>query len=108
MALVNYFEERAQKTWEINLRKTTLMNTCNPILKETILKVRREQFKEDDQRKTAGEIAGSVPQTSLALETILKERRGFWEVNDGYLHEDLVLTASPDSCKGSWHNRSPC
>ena len=30
------------------------------------------------------------------------------EVNDGYLPEDLVLIASPDSCKGSWHNQSPC
>ena len=83
----------------------------NPIFMETILKVLREQSKDDDQRKTAGEIAGSVPETSLELETILKEREergGFWEVDDGYLPEDLVLTTSPDSCKGSWHNQSPC
>ena len=45
---------------------------------ETILKVVREQFKDDDQGKTAGEIAGSVPEASLELETILKERVGFW------------------------------
>ena len=28
------------------------------------------------------------------------------DVNNGYLLEDLVLTARPDSCKGSWHNQS--
>ena len=54
--------------------------------------------------KTAGEITGLVPETSLELKTILKERGGFWEVDDGYLLEDLVLTTSPDS----WHNQSPC
>ena len=46
---------------------------CNPILMETILKVLREQIKDDDQRKTAGEIEGLVPETSLGMETILKE-----------------------------------
>ena len=50
-------DERTQETWERNLRKTKLLNTCTPILMETILKVLREQFK-DDQRKTAAEIAG--------------------------------------------------
>ena len=74
----SYFEERAQETWERNLRKTTLLNTCNPILMETILKVLREQFKDDSQRKTAGKIAGLVTETSLELETFLTERRGFW------------------------------
>ena len=78
---------------ERNLRKTTLLNTCNPMLMETILKVLREQFKDDEQRKTAGEIAGLVPETSLEWEPFLKERGGFREVNDGYLPEDLVLTA---------------
>ena len=70
IALESYFEERAQKTWERNLRKATLLNTWNPMLMATILKVRREQLKEDDQRKTAGEIASSVPETSLELENI--------------------------------------
>ena len=69
--LESYFEERAQETWERNLRKTTFLNMCNPILMETILKVLRDQFKDDDQRKTSGEIAGSVPETSLEWETIL-------------------------------------
>ena len=74
---------------------------------ETILKVLREQFEDDDQMKTAGEIAGSVPETSLEWERILKERGRFWDdVNGGYLPEDLVLAASPDSCEGSWINQS--
>ena len=45
---------------------------------ETILKAFREQFEEDDQMNTAGEIAGSIPETSLECEQILKERGGFW------------------------------
>ena len=87
-----------------NLRKTTLLTMCNPILLETMLKVLREQYKDDGQRKTAGEIAGLVTENSLEWEPILKERV---EIDDGYLLEDLVLTASPDSCKGSWHNQPP-
>ena len=63
---------------ERNLRKTTLLNTCNPMLMETILKVLREQFEDDEQRKTAGEIAGLIPETSLEWKTFLKERGGFW------------------------------
>ena len=74
IALESHFEERAHETWERNLRKTTMLNMCNPILMETILKVLR-----DDQRKTAGEIAGLVPETSLEWELVLKERGGFWE-----------------------------
>ena len=77
-ALESYFQERAQETWERNLRKTTLLHVCNPILMETILKVLREQFKDDDQRKATGEIAGIVPETSLEWEPILIERGGFW------------------------------
>ena len=42
-----------QEIWERNLKKTTLLNTCNPILMETILKVLREQFDDDDQRKNS-------------------------------------------------------
>ena len=45
---------------------------------ETIRKVLREQFKEDDQMNAAGEIAGLIPETSLECEQILKERGGFW------------------------------
>ena len=51
---------------------------CNHVLMETILKVLREHFKDDDQRKTAEEIAGLVPETSLEWEPISKERGGFW------------------------------
>ena len=50
----------------------------NPILMETILKALREQSNED-QMRTAGEIIGSVPETSLDWDPILKERGGFWE-----------------------------
>ena len=75
IALESYFEERAQETWERNLRKTTLLNVCNPIMMETILKVLREQYKNDDQRKTAGEIAGSEPETSLEWEPYLERTR---------------------------------
>ena len=57
--------------------------------------------------KTAGGIAGLVPETSLECEPILKERDS-GEVCDGYLLEDLVSIASPDSCKGSWQNQPPC
>ena len=77
IALESYFGNDAQDIWERNLRKTTLLNMCNPLLMETILKVLREQFKEDDQMNTAGEIAGSIPETSLECEQILKERGGF-------------------------------
>ena len=73
IALESYFEEHAQKIGKRNLRKTTLTNTCNPVLMETILEVFREQFIDDDRWKTAGEIAGLVPETSLGMETILKE-----------------------------------
>ena len=42
---------------------TTLLDIDNLKLLETILKVLREQFEDDDQMKTAGEIAGLVPET---------------------------------------------
>ena len=75
---------------------------------ETILEVLREHLKEDDQMKSAGEIAGLVPETSLEWQPILKDEEDSGDVNDGYLPEDLVLTASLDLCKGSWHSQSPC
>ena len=46
------------------LKATLLLNMYNPILVETILKALREQSKEDDQMKSAGEIIGSVPEAS--------------------------------------------
>ena len=78
IAWESYFEERAQETWEGNLRKTTLLNMNDLKLIETHLQKLREQFTDDDQRRTAGEIAGLVPETSLEWEPILKERGGFW------------------------------
>ena len=91
IALQSYFEEHAKEVWERNrmnpemhtmlldtkLLKARLLNMYNPILMETILKALREQSRRDDQMNTAGEIIGSVPETSL--ESILKERGGFWE-----------------------------
>ena len=104
IALESYFEERAQETWERNLRKTTLLNTCNPILMETILKVLREQFKNDDQSETAGEIAGFVPETSLDLETILKERGGFWGGELGIFVRRSDVDCEPGLVQGlAWH-----
>ena len=82
------------------------MNMHNPIMRETILKVLREQSKTDDQMKTAGEIFGSVQETSLDWESILQSEDSGND-NDGYFPDDLVLIASLDWCKGSWHNQSP-
>ena len=70
--LESYFGRHAQEVWERNctmvwdtkLLKATLLNMYNPILMETIQKL-REQSKEDVQMKSAGEIIGSVPQNSL-------------------------------------------
>ena len=39
--------------------QTTLLDMNNLKLMETILKVLREHFKDDDQMKSAGEIIGS-------------------------------------------------
>ena len=68
-------------TWllDTKLLKATLLNMYNPIVMETILKALRGQSKKDDQRKRAVEIIGSIPETSLDWDPILKERGGFWE-----------------------------
>ena len=71
LALESNFEEGAQKTWDRNLRKTTLLNTCNPILMETILKVLREQSEHSDQMNTAGELVTLIPESLLECETNL-------------------------------------
>ena len=95
--LENYFGRDAQEVWERNwmnpdmhtmlldtkLLNATLLNMYNPVLMETILKKFLEQFIKDDQMKAAGEIIGSVPETSLDWESILKERGGFWEGHAG-------------------------
>ena len=68
--LENCLREYAQEIWErirldpemhtmlldTKLLKATLLNTYNPMLMETILKKLREQTKEDDQLKSAGEM----------------------------------------------------
>ena len=93
IAMESDFGKYAQEVWErsmmdpdmhtmlldTKLLKTTLLNMYTPILMETILKALREQSKKDDQMSTAGEIIGSVPETSLDLDPILEERGGFWE-----------------------------
>ena len=70
IALENFFEKHAQEIWERNLWKATLLNLCNPILMETILKALRGQFEEDDQMDTAGETVGSIPEPSRECEQI--------------------------------------
>ena len=91
--LQSYFGKYAQEDWERNrmdpdmhttlldteLLKATLLTMYNPTLMDTILNALREQSKKDDQMKTAGNTAGSVKETSLDWEAILKERGGFWE-----------------------------
>ena len=56
-----------------------LPDTNNLQLMELHFQKLREQSEKDDQMKTAGEIIGSVPETSLDWDPILKERGGFWE-----------------------------
>ena len=75
--------------------QTTLLNTHPPKLIATILKVLREQLKENDQLSAVEEIAGPVPEIPLEYDQILKGGGGkFWDdVNGGYLPEDLVFAA---------------
>ena len=86
---------------------TTLLNMNNLKVMETILKALRGQFKEEDQMDTAEEIPGLVPEIPLECEQILKGGGFRDDVNDGYLPEDPVLTASPDACEGSRPDQSP-
>ena len=78
-----------RKFWEITLRKTTLFNTCNPKKMETVLKVLRVQFEDDDQRKTAGEIAGFVKPDLIGKQSC-KNEEDSGEVDVGYLLKDLL------------------
>ena len=59
--------------------RTMLLDMHSRKLRELRLQKLREQSKEDDQMKSAGEHTASVPETSLDWESILKERGGFWE-----------------------------
>ena len=90
--LEGYFGKYAQEIWEgtrmdpdmrnvlyTKLLKAMLLHMYNPRLMKTILKKFRERSEKTDQMKTAGEIIGSVPETSLEWEPIVKERGGFWE-----------------------------
>ena len=58
---------------------TVLSDMSNLKLMEMHFQKLRGHSKKDDQMKTAGEIIGSIPQTSLDWDPILKERGGFWE-----------------------------
>ena len=91
--LQNNIVQHAQEVWERNwmsldmrtmlldtkLLNATLLKMYNPISMETFPKAFREQSKEADQMKTAGDNTGSVPESSHDWGTILKERGGFWE-----------------------------
>ena len=68
---------------DTKLLNATLFNMYNPISMETILKTLREQSKEENLMKFAGEITGSVPETLLDSESMLKERGGFWAGHSG-------------------------
>ena len=63
ITLESYVEKHAREVWERNRMNpdmhTTMWDMKNLKLLETILKVLREQFEEDDQMDTAGEIAGT-------------------------------------------------
>ena len=94
---------------DTKLLKATLLNMYNPILTETILKKLREQSEKNRQMKTAGETTGSVPETLLDRDPILKERGKILGMTIRKIStEDPVLIASLDWCTGSWHNQSPC
>ena len=98
--LENNFGKYAQEVWERNwmnpdmhtvlldtkLLNATLFNMYNTISMETILKALREQSKEDDQMKSAWEITGSVPETFLVWDSILRERGGFGNDNQRNIH----------------------
>ena len=79
IALESYFEEHAQEVWERNRMtpemQTMLLNTYPPKLIATILKVPREQLKENDQLNAVEEIAGPVPDIPLEYNQVLKEGR---------------------------------
>ena len=85
--LANYFGKYAQEVWEriwMNLdMHTLLLDTNNRKLSELCLQKLRGQSEKDDQMKSAGEITSSVPETLVDWESILKERRGFWEGHSG-------------------------
>ena len=74
ISLESCLEKRAQEMWEKDLRKTTLLNMCNPMLMEKIFKVFLERFEEDDRMNIAVEIAGLIPKTSLECKKIEKMR----------------------------------
>ena len=67
ITLESYLKKHAHEVWERNRMfpdmHTTLLDIDNLKLMETFLKVLREQFEDDDQMKTAGELAGLVPET---------------------------------------------
>ena len=58
---------------------TKILDTNNRKLMELRLQKLREQSEKDDQTNFRWEITGSLLETSLGWESILKERGGFWE-----------------------------
>ena len=80
IALESYFGKHAQEVWERNRMDpdmhTMFSNRDNPKLMELHFQKLRKQSKKDDQMRTAGEIIGSVPETFLNWESILKEQGG--------------------------------
>ena len=69
-----------------------------------ILKVLREQIKENDQLSAAAKDCSPVPEIPLEYIQIVKDGGGFWdEVNGGYLPEDFVLADRREEvCMGTF------
>ena len=119
--LESNFGNYAQEGWErirmdpdmrnvlhTKLVKAMLLNMYNPRLMKTVVKKFRERSQMKDRMKTAGEITDSVTRNIARLITNLERARrilgmAFRKVSA----EDLVLIASLNRCKGSWHNQSP-
>ena len=79
IALVKYFEERAQDVWERNWMnpemQTTLLNKYPPRLIAMIPRALREQLKENDQLNAVEEIAGPAPETPLEYDKNFERKR---------------------------------
>ena len=84
---------------------TVLLDTNNRKLMDLRLQKLRGQSEKNDQMKTAGEITGSVPETSLDWRIDLERaRRTLGMTFRRSSTEDRVLIASPDWSKwGTGH-----
>ena len=98
----SHVEERAQevreRSWMTPDVHTVLLDMNILRRMEMTLMVLRKRSEDGDQMNPAGE---SVTKLERARRTLGKTTRQIFT-------EDLVMIASLDSCKGSWHNQSLC